>query len=101
MATEAPGGDVSLLWKVLYALGALSAAGFGLLWHDAKRGRKAIWDELHKQIDDRGEDRVAAERRFASKDDLDKLGERIDRSIEKSEERIMQAIRDRGPVKGT
>ena len=54
---------------------------------------------VNQQTDARAGDRVEAERRFATKDDLEKQSERLERHMADSEARILTAIRDRPPVR--
>lgn len=76
--------------------GWLYAAIAGVRREDAA-GRKALWERLNERIDAAAASRVEDARLYRA--DLEKLAERLDERIQQSEERIMQAIRDRGPVR--
>jgi hypothetical protein len=100
------GGDAS--W-VQWALGGVASAGAvvcgwlyarieGVRREDA-RARAKLWDRLNKQSDDAGEARLDDARTYATGADLDKLEERLGERLSETETRIMDAIRDRPPVK--
>lgn len=106
MADGFHGGDAG--W-MQWALGGVAAAGLtavGWLYaaiagvrREDRAGRKAIWERLNQRTDAAAEDRLEDARLYATKGDLEALGSRVDDRIQQSEDRIMQAIRDRGPVR--
>lgn len=101
-------GQTDVTW-MQWALGLLAAAwAGGMLFlhgrvekvrsHDEK-GRKALWDRVNKNDDDTSRNFLEAEKRYATNDDLDKLGARLERTIVESERRVMDAIVNRPPVR--
>jgi hypothetical protein len=85
-----------LALAVTTVAGWLFAAIAGVRREDAQ-GRKALWERLNERLDAVAASRVEDARLYRA--DLEKLAERLDERIQQSEDRIMQAIRDRGPVK--
>jgi hypothetical protein len=85
-----------LALAVTTVAGWLFAAIAGVRREDAE-GRKAIWERLNQRMDAAADDRLEDARLYRA--DLERLAERLDERLQQSEDRIMQAIRDRGPVK--
>lgn len=108
MAADGAGGNSS--W-VQWALGLLAAAWAGgtlFLYgrvrevrREDSEGRGALWQRVNKQRDDAAEGFLEAERRYATGEDLDKLAIRLERNLAASEQRIMDAIVNRPPVRQT
>lgn len=90
----ANGGEISRLWQALGGLASLCGAGFLFLFAYVQHGKAGLWARVNQQADARVDDA----RLYATKHDVEALGERLDGAIQQSEGRIMAAIRDRGPV---
>ena len=107
MAADAPSGDVSS-W-VQWAVGGLAAGGslvIGWLYaaiqkvrKEDARGRAAIWERVARQSDAAANDRLEAERRYATQADVDKLREHIDRKFDDQLIRFTDLLLNRLPAK--
>lgn len=107
MADGVHGGDAAS-W-LQWALGGVTTAGtlmMGWLYARIERvrsedetGRKALWERLNKQGDAAAGARLDDARTYATKDDLEKLETSLGERLSETETRIMDAIRDRGPVR--
>lgn len=106
MADGLHGGDVG--W-MQWAIGGLAGAGLvitGWLYaavagvrREDRAGRKAIWERLNQSTDAAAEGRLDDAQRYATQHDLDKLEERLGDRLGETEQRIMSAISNRGPVR--
>ena len=100
MATDgSPPEDIALLWKALYGLASVVGTGFLFLFGYIQRGKAALWVAVNAQTKTQSDGRLEDARLYATKHDLDQLGERLDDSIQQSERRLLDAIRDRPPVR--
>jgi hypothetical protein len=107
MATDTSGSDVSA-W-IQWALGGLAAGGtviIGWLYgaiqkvrREDAEGRRALWDRVNFQGDAAANDRLEAERRYATQADVDKLREHIDRKFDDQLIRFTDLLLNRPPVK--
>jgi hypothetical protein len=107
MAADAPGGDVSS-WTQ-WVVGGLAAGGSlvtGWLYAAIQKARKedahgraALWDRVNRQSDAAANDRLEAERRYATQADVDKLREHIDRKFDDQLIRFTDLLLNRPPVK--
>ena len=82
-----------------WALGGVAAAGLSIamfLWLEIGK----LWSALDLVKKTERNKAVEDERRFATKEDLEHLGARLEARMDQGEQRIMSAIRDRGPVRG-
>lgn len=107
MPADHVGTDAS--W-VQWALGGLAAGGAlitGWLWgaiqkvrREDAEGRKALWARVNRQTDAAAEDRLEAEKRYATQADLERLREHIDRKFDDQLTRFTDLLINRSPVKG-
>jgi hypothetical protein len=97
-------GDIS--W-VQWTLGGLAAGGTlvtGWLYGAIQKvrredaaGRAALWTRVNRQGDAAANDRLEAERRYATQADVDKLREHIDRKFDDQLSRFTDLLLSRPP----
>jgi hypothetical protein len=99
-------GDVTWMQWVLGGLAAAGIAAVGWLWTalqgvrtEGQDGRKELWSRVNKQGDAAALSAIDAERRFATKDDLERLRDHFDRKIEDQTARLTEVIVNRPAVK--
>ncbi len=100
-----PGWTESVKWLIggLASVGAMVA---GWLYsairgvsRESREGDDALWVRVNRQGDAAGAAALEAERRFATKTDLDRQTERLEKRIDEGVSRIITAISSRGPVR--
>lgn len=93
-------GDIPLLWRAFGGLASVVGAGFLFLFGYTQRGKAALWAAVNANARAAADGRLEDSRLYATGDDVKELGERLEKNIQQSEARIMEAIRDRPPVRG-
>jgi hypothetical protein len=67
---------------------------------DGELERDALWERLNKHLEEDNIIHLNAERRFATQDGLDRAIDRVEKRLAESEKRIIDAIGERGPIRG-
>lgn len=92
--------DSQALWTVIGSLAALTGAAFLFLYGHAERGMGNLWKKLGELGRASSGHELQVAREYATKADLRDLGHELRSTMQQSEQRVVNAIRDRAPVKG-
>jgi hypothetical protein len=110
MAADGHGQGLSIIQWAIGGVAILGAGAIGWLHRaiasvrrDDERGREAIWLRVNKQTDEAAAAALRAEQRFASAEDVQQLGDRLeryfDRQLQAQRDVIREIVNSRSPAR--